>query len=262
MFIMKKSSVLDKSVIIIISAYLLLPLILTFIYSIFNEWTSILPSGFTLKYYIQVLNDPLFIASLLRSLIISFVPVLVCTITMILVMYVTTLYFPKLERIIEILCTIPYAIQGIIIAVGVLSLYSGVGGILSNRFILLVGTYCIIVLPYIYRGLRNSLHAIHVHTLIEAAVMLGCSKTKAFFLIVLPNMVSGIAVSMMISIAMIFADFVIVNIIGGSYFQTASMYLYKAMSISGQMTSSIIVILFITTLLISRIANYLENKSR
>ena len=156
---MKKSSILDKFFIIVISAYLLIPLILTFIYSIFNEWTSILPSGFTFKYYIQVLSDPLFIASLLRSLVISFIPVLVCTLAMILVMYVITLYFPKLERIIEVLCTIPYAIQGIIIAVGVLSLYSGVGGFISNRFILLVGTYCIIVLPYIYRGLKNSLHA-------------------------------------------------------------------------------------------------------
>ena len=116
---MKKSSILDKFFIIVISAYLLIPLILTFIYSIFNEWTSILPSGFTFKYYIQVLSDPLFIASLLRSLVISFIPVLVCTLAMILVMYVITLYFPKLERIIEVLCTIPYAIQGIIIEVGV-----------------------------------------------------------------------------------------------------------------------------------------------
>lgn len=55
---MKKSSILDKFFIIVISAYLLIPLILTFIYSIFNEWTSILPSGFTFKYYIQVLSDP------------------------------------------------------------------------------------------------------------------------------------------------------------------------------------------------------------
>jgi len=259
---MKKNILLDKVIMLFISIYLLLPLILTFIYSIFNEWTSILPSGFTLKYYIQVLTDPLFIASLLRSLIISFIPVLVCTLAMILVFYVTTLYFPKLERIIEILCTIPYSIQGIIIAVGVLSLYSGIGGMLSNRFLLLVGTYCIIILPYVYRGLKNSLNAIHVHTLIEAGQMLGCSKPKAFFSIILPNMLSGIVVSMMISISMIFADFVIVNIIGGSYFQTASMYLYKAMSKSGQITSAIIVVLFMTTLLISKIVTNIENKTK
>lgn len=258
---MKKRNVLNILILIFVAAFLLLPLILTFIYSIFTEWTHILPTGFTFKYYMEIFGDQLFLASLLRSLIISLVPVLVCTAVMILVFYVIVLYFPSLERIIETLCTIPYAIQGIIIAVGVISLYSGVGGILGNRFVLLIGTYCIIILPYVYRGLKNSMNAIHVHTLIEAAQMLGCGQTRAFFQVVLPNIKSGIIVSMMISIAMIFADFVIVNIIGGSYFQTASMYLYKAMSKSGQTTSAIIVVLFITTLIISIIISILEKKS-
>ena len=66
---MRKSSILYKGIIIVIATYLLIPLILTFIYSVFNEWTSILPSGFTFKYYEQILSDPLFIASLLRSLV-------------------------------------------------------------------------------------------------------------------------------------------------------------------------------------------------
>lgn len=258
---MKKKNILNTFIIIFISIYLLFPLVLTFIYSTFNEWTGILPTGFTFQYYIDIFQDSLFIASLLRSLFIAFISVFICTIVMILVLYVTTLYLPKLERIVETLCTIPYAIQGIIIAVGVLSLYSGMDGLLGNRLVLLIGTYCIVVLPYIYRGLKNSLNSVSVHTLIEAAVMLGCSQTKAFFKVVLPNIKSGIVVSMMISIAMIFADFAIVNIIGGSYFQTASMYLYKAMSKSGQITSAIIVVLFLTTLAISFVVSKLEKKT-
>ena len=258
---MKKKNIFNNTIIIIISLYLLIPLFLTFIYSVYTEWTGVLPSGFTFKFYLDILSDSHFLMALFRSLAISIVSVILCTLIIILLLFSITLYFPKLEKIVEILCTIPYSIQGIIIAVGVISLYSGVGGIFSNRILLLIGTYSIIILPYIFRGLKNSLNAINVHTLIEASEMLGCSKMKAFFLIVLPNMKSGIMSSMMISIAMIFSDFVIVNTIAGSYYQTASIYLYKAMSKSGQMTSAIIVILFLTTLVISMVATYIEDKT-
>lgn len=259
---MKKKSISSYIIIFIISLYLIIPLALTFFYSSFNEWTSILPKDFTLKYYADIFSDPLFLLSLLRSLFIAIFPVIICTIIMILVLYVTTLYCPQLERIIETLCTIPYAIQGVILAVGILSLYSGMPGLLSNRFFLLVGAYCIIVLPYVYRGLKNSLNTINVKYLVEAALMLGCSKFKAFIKIILPNMMSGIMVSMMLSISMTFADFVIVNIIGGSYYQTASIYLYNTMNKSGQTASAIIVVLFLTTLLLSSTVLLIEGQSK
>lgn len=258
---MKKKNIANNLILTIISFYLVIPLLLTFLYSAFNEWTGILPTNFTLKYYIEIFSDPVFLESLGRSLFISIFPVVICTVSMILVLYVTTLYCPKLEKVVENLCTIPYAIQGVILAVGIISLYSGIEGPLSNRFVLLVGAYCIVVLPYVYRGLKNSLNTIHVKYLIEAAQMLGASKFYAFIKIILPNMVSGIIVSMMLSLSIIFGDFVIVNIIGGSYYQTASIYLYKVMSKSGQMTSAVIVILFLTTLLLSTIVLVLEKKS-
>ena len=44
-----KSKSGGKFVIALIIAYLLLPLALTLIYSLFTEWMDILPSGFTLR---------------------------------------------------------------------------------------------------------------------------------------------------------------------------------------------------------------------
>lgn len=258
---MKKRYTLDYIIIFLISLYLIVPLALTFMYSSFHEWSGVLPHGFTLEYYVAIFTDPLFLTSLLRSLFISIFPVIVCNILMILVLYVTTLYCPKLEKYIEILCNIPYAISGVILAVGILSLYSGLPGILSNRLVLLVGSYCIIILPYVYRGLKNGLNTINVKYLVEAALMLGCSKFKAFIKVILPNMLSGIVVSMMLSISMIFADFVIVNIIGGSYYQTSSIYLYDAMNKSGQTASAVIVVLFLTTLILSTAVVIMQNKS-
>lgn len=256
-----KTRLWDGLILLIIASFLIIPLALTFLYSVFTEWMDILPTGFTLSFYSEIFSDGAFINSLLRSIVISFVPVLICTIAILLVLYVITLYMPKLEKYVEILCNIPYAIQGVILAVGVISLYSGRPGFLSNRIFLLVGAYCIIILPYTYRGLKNTIGALNVRCVIEAAQVLGCSKIHAFFAIVIPQMKRGIISTMMLAFTMLFADFVVVNMIAGSAFRTAGIYLYQTMSKSGQLSSAIIVILFITTFIISTLTLMIQNKA-
>ncbi|MDY5110119.1 ABC transporter permease subunit [Faecalicoccus pleomorphus] len=256
-----KTHLWDGLILFLVAAFLILPLALTFFYSVFTEWMDILPTGFTLSFYAGIFSDGAFINSLLRSIVISIVPVVICTIAILLVLYVITLYVPKLEKYIEILCNIPYAIQGVILAAGIISLYSGKLGFLSNRIFLLVGAYCIIILPYVFRGLKNMIGALNVRCVIEAAQVLGCSKLHAFFTIVIPQMKRGIISTMMLAFTMIFADFVVVNMIAGSAFRTAGIYLYQTMSKSGQTSSAIIVILFITTLLISTLTLMIQNKA-
>ena len=250
-----KTHLWDGLILFLVAAFLVLPLALTFFYSVFTEWMDILPTGFTLNFYAGIFSDGAFINSLLRSIVISIVPVVICTIAILLVLYVITLYVPKLEKYIEILCNIPYAIQGVILAAGIISLYSGKPGFLSNRIFLLVGAYCIIILPYVFRGLKNMIGALNVRCVIEAAQVLGCSKLHAFFTIVIPQMKRGIISTMMLAFTMIFADFVVVNMIAGSAFRTAGIYLYQTMSKSGQTSSAI------TTLLISTLTLMIQNKA-
>ena len=256
-----KTHLWDGLILFIIAAFLVVPLALTFLYSIFTAWTDILPTGFTLSFYTRIFTDGSFINSLLRSLIISFVPVCICSFSILLVLYVMTLYMPKLEKYIEILCNIPYAIQGVILAVGIISLYSGKPGFLSNRLFLLVGAYCIIILPYTFRGLKNTISALNVKCVVEAAQVLGCSQLRAFFTIIIPQIKNGIISTMMLAFTMLFADFVVVNMIAGSAFRTAGIYLYQTMSKSGQLSSAIIVILFITTFVISTFTLMIQNKA-
>ncbi|WP_294578453.1 ABC transporter permease [uncultured Thomasclavelia sp.] len=256
-----KTRFFDGLILFLIAAFLIIPLALTFFYSVFTEWMDIFPTGFTLNFYSNIFSDGAFINSLLRSIVISFVPVVICTIAILLVLYVMTLYMPKLEKYIEILCNIPYSIQGVILAVGIISLYSGRPGFLSNRLFLLVGAYCIIILPYTYRGLKNTISALNIKCIVEAAQVLGCSQLRAFFKIVIPQMKRGIISTMMLAFTMLFADFVVVNMIAGSAFRTAGIYLYQTMSKSGQLSSAIIVILFVTTLVISTLTLVIQNKA-
>lgn len=250
----------DNISLIVISVFLILPLALTFLYSVFTAWMDILPSGFTLSFYSNIITDGTFIQSLIRSLIISFIPVCICSLAILLLLYVITLYMPKLEKYVEILCNIPYAIQGVILAVGIISLYSGKPYFLSNRLFLLVGAYCIVILPYTFRGLKNTIAALNVKCIVEAAQVLGCSQLRAFFFIIIPQMKNGIISTMLLAFTMLFADFAVVNMIAGSAFETAGIYLYQTLSKSGQLSSAIIVILFITTFIISTITLTIQNK--
>jgi putative spermidine/putrescine transport system permease protein len=256
---MKKSG-LSKVVIVVICSYLTIPLLLTFIYSIFTEWKDILPSGLTFKYYKEILSDSYFINSVIRTLMISAIPFVTCTAVVLLALYVIEVYHPEWDKYMQMLCNIPYALQGIILAVSVLSLYVSAPYPFSNRFVMIVLTYCIVILPYIYRGLKNSLDSINANRLIEAAQMLGATKFYAFFAVVVPNIISGISIVAMLSISIVFGDFAIVNIVGGSYYQTAQMYLYKKLFVSGQASSVIIVVMFGLTLILSAVVNLLNKR--
>lgn len=247
-------------IMVLISVYLIFPLALTFLYSIFEEWTGILPRGITFSYYIKLFSDTSFILSVFRTITASVLPVLISAAVILLVMYAVVVYMPGLDKYVQILCTIPYAIQGIILAVGILSMYSDAPGIFSNRMIMLICTYCVIILPYMYQGIRNNLAAVNAKQLIETAQMLGCCRLPAFFRIIVPNILPGITVSAMLSMSIIFGDFTVVNILGGNYYETAQIYLSNIMRKSGHMSSAVIMILFIVTMLISTAVFSAKNK--
>lgn len=248
--------------VVLMCFYLLLPLCATLIYSLSTEWMDVIPKGFTARYYGELFNDPIFWQAISRSVLMSFVPVILTAVILLLAMYSVTVYVPVWDKYLQIICTIPYAIQGVILPVSVISLYSGSSSPLSNRVVMLTLTYCIIILPYMYRGIKNSLLTVDAARLMEAAQVLGADKFYAFFCIVVPCMLSGVAISSMLSVAIIFGDFVIVNTIGGSYFYTAQMYLFKKMFISGQLTGAVIIVLFTVTLAISAVVFFLKPESK
>ena len=236
---------------------------MTFFYSIFRQWTDILPVGFTLEFYADIFTDRAFLIPLLRTLIISFVPVLICAVSVILAVYVTSIVHPRLEKIMQTLCTIPYALQGVILAISVLSLYSGVPAPFSNRVVLLTGTYCVVILPYMYRGILNNLISVDAKNLIAAAQIIGLSRFGAYIRVVVPNILKGVKISVMLSVSLLFGDFVIVNTIGGSYFVTAQVFLFKnLMRVSGQRASAFIIILFSVTMTISIIVFFSQKKNK
>ncbi len=257
---MKKKNTGSAVILILLLIWLLLPLAVSVIYSMFDKWTGIIPEQFNISYYVEIFKDPQFIAALGRTLLMCIVPIVITIVVVLLALFVTKVYFPKLEKYIQIICMIPYTIQGVILSVSILSMYVGSHTFLSNRLVMLFGAYCIIILPYIYQGIVNGMNAINMPMLIEAAQMLGASKLYAFFKIVVPNIISAVVVSSLLAVGVIFGDYVLVRNLTGTSFQNLQIYLYQAMKIDSRKSSTVFVLIMLVTFSVSAVVLYVQNR--
>lgn len=257
-----KTSLGAKIFLAVVGLYLLIPFAVTFIYSLFVEWTDILPSGFTLRNYIELFSNATFWTSIGRTLVLCLVSVVITIVLLLLAMYAVVAINRKLGNVMQFVCMIPYALQGVILSIGIISLYTGTGTILSNRMVMLFGAYTILVLPYIYQGIRNALNAIDAEMLIQAAEMLGCGRFRAYVQVVLPNIVSGILVSSLLAESIVFGDFVLANNIAGTNYQNIQVFLQANMDKSSGLSSAIVVVIFLVVGAVTALVLKLQSSAR
>ncbi len=258
---MKKKNGLSVLLIILILIWLLVPLAVSLIYSLFSNWTGIIPKGFSLDAYQSVLTDPQFLKALGQTILVCIVPILLTNVIVLLTLFTVTAYFPKLEKYVQIICMIPYTVQGVILSVSILSLYVGGSGFFASRLVMLMGAYCIIILPYTYQGIRNSMRAVNMPMLLDAAQMLGCSRIEAFFKVVVPNIMPGIIVSSLLAVGIIFGDYVLIRNLAGSTVTNVQMYLYQVMKADSRKSSATFILIMLVMFLITAVVLVLRSRS-
>lgn len=255
-----KTSFSAKITMTIIGIYLVFPVLATFVYSMFAKWDGILPEGFVVSHYSELFRDTAFLLSLGRTIILCIIPIAITVLAVLLALFAVTLFFPRLEKYMQLLCMIPYTLQGVILSVSILSLYAGVDSFLSNRVVMLIGAYCVIILPYVYQGIRNSMRAVNMPRLIEAAEICGASKLYAFFRVIVPNILTGIVVSCLLAQGIIFGDYVLIRNLTGSAFQNVQVFFFQTMKVSSQKSSAIFVIIMLVTFCIAALVLYVQNR--
>lgn len=257
----QKNGVLRKIAAILIILYLMLPLVMTLLYSLFRDFSGIIPRGFTLQFYRDVFFGAGSIMPVLgRTLLISFVPVVFTMAVLLLTVYANLVYFPKMDKVINLVTKIPYSIQGIILAIALIAIYGNSNTFLSNRILLLGLAYSVVISPYIYQGIMNALSTIDVMPILEAAEVLGTSKFYAFFRLVVPAVRSGLLATSLLSGGILFGDFVLVNILAGSYYETLAIRLNLVKAYSGSEAAVISVILFVIMSILSFSLSYLNQR--
>ena len=240
---------------IVISLLLLLlgtPVIATLLYSLSQHWgATILPDDLSLAWYVQLWQDKAFLMAFGRSMAVCLGTLLISTIIIVPAVFVVFYRFPWLERFMNVIILIPFAVPPVVTSVGLLNLYADGPIALTGTPWILVGCYFTIALPFMYRALANSLTFIQVRDLMDAAHLLGASTTHAFLCVILPNLRKGLMASLFLAFSFLLGDFVFANLLAGSHYETLQVYLYNMRQTSGHFTSAIVMSYFLFTLLLT-----------
>ncbi len=251
---MREGNIRHYLVVAVIVLFLLLPLVGTMLYALATNWqTTILPDSYTLAWFIKLFADPRFLPSLGRSCLISSIAILVNLATLIPTIFIIHVYLPRWDYLLRAIITIPFAIPGVILAVGLITIYSQEPVAIAGTIWILIGAYFVVILPFMYWAIKNSLNAINAVVLLDAAETMGAPAWKAFFLVILPNILKGVTHAAMISFSILLGEFVIANILAGGSYETVQVFLYGRMKESGHLSSAIVVVYYLMIFIVSAV---------
>ena len=98
-----------KLILISVASLLALPILATFLYSIASSWgATVLPDALSIKWYLQLWQDPRFLMAFGRSLIICFGTLLVSTLVILPMTFAVFYRFPKLKGLMDLLVILPF----------------------------------------------------------------------------------------------------------------------------------------------------------
>ena len=230
--------------------YMLIPIVATYLFSIAVRWDrTILPEGYTLDWYVQTARHPYFLITLKNSFTLAVYTVAANVVLVVPAAYIAHARLPQAKMPIDILTILPFGIPRVILALALVTLYTI--PVIARSPLLLVCACTVFSMPYMYRPVANSLEAIDLRTLNDAAMLQGANTRQILYYIVGPNIMNGIVSGCLLVFSAIFAEYTLARLITGARFKTLPVLLVEFTRRDGRVASSISVIAFTVALLLS-----------
>lgn len=214
----------DRVVLALVMLYLLVPLGATLAFGLTSG------KGIDLAPYSAILTDHDFVQTLTLSLELALATTVLTIALITPTAYWIRVRVPQAHPLMEFLVLVPFAVPAIVMAFGLVEVYStpdtltsilsvGLVPLLSSPEVnivntppLLVCTYVIIALPFVYRPIDNSLRAINTVTLMEAASSLGSGWLRTFLTIILPNILPGVISAALLTFSTVMGEFTLASL--------------------------------------------------
>lgn len=204
----------------------LLPLVLVGLWSVAERWAApqVLPQGYTLAHWQQLLADGSMVQAALNSLLIAVLVTALTAAVSIPTAWALAKFPLPAKRAIEIFILAPLIVPGVVVAVGVgevflqLDLMYTLAGVVLVQ---MVGT-----LPLMIRLMTAAFETLPVE-LLHAARSLGASPARAFQHVVLPLAVPGLLAGGLLSFVASFEEFDKSFVVGAPVVQTLPILLYQ-----------------------------------
>jgi putative spermidine/putrescine transport system permease protein len=230
--------------------YLTLPLFSTVAFSLATVWSrTILPEGYTLRWYRESLGDPQLLRGIQRSLSATAGALVLALALVVPALLWVHLRAPRYKRWLEFLAIVPWALPGVVLALAIIRTYIGPYNV--SRPLILVCVYALVSLPFVFRTIDASLSAVDLKTLTEAAQTLGAGWPTIARRVILPNIASGILSAALLVAALASGEYVLARLLGGTGWKTFALYQAEAQFTDGRVAAALAVVGFVFTWVIS-----------
>lgn len=249
---------LSNLFIILVYAFLFLPIIILIIYSFNSSKMNIMFDSFTLYWYKNLLSNTNLIEAFKNTFIIAIISTSMSTIIGTISAYGLFKYDFPLKKIINRLIYIPIVIPEIVLGISLLSIYTLMK--LELGMISIIISHIAFSIPFVIVSVSSSLD----DTIIsyeEAARDLGANNMTVFNKIILPNIMPGVISGATLAFTLSLDDVVISYFTAGPASNTLPLYIYSLIKvgITPDVNALSTIILFITFIILTI---YLLTKTR
>lgn len=239
-----------QATLMLAALYLILPLLATIAFSLATVWSrTIVPEGYTLQWYQEAMRDDRFWPTTLHTLQATVGAAIISPLLVTPALLAVHLRAPQWKTWLEFLSIVPWALPGVVLALAMIRAYISPFNV--NRPLLLVLTYVLLSLPFMFRAIDAALTAIDARTLVEAAQMLGADWLPIAGRILIPNIMPGILSGVLLIAALAAGEFALASLMVGSVWKTFPIYQAQSQGVDGRIASALAVIGLLYTLVIS-----------
>ena len=185
-------------------------------------------SGFTLKWYKMLFEDRLLLEALTNTLIIAVVTAIISTALGTMAAIGINAMNKKAKKAMLTATNLPMVNPEIVTGVSLMLLFVFFVKIFGGKslgMVSLIAAHITFCLPYVILNVLPKLRQMNPN-LYEAAQDLGCTPFKAFYKVVIPEIMPGITTGFIMSLTLSIDDFVISYFTSGTT-QTLPIYIYS-----------------------------------
>lgn len=227
----KKSSVISNIYVTLVFLFLYLPIGVMMLYSFNSSVSTYSFEGFSLHWYKEMFADSAAMQSLKNTVILALATAAVATVLGVLA---ALGLFSAKNRIYKSammnITNVPMMNPEIVTGIAMMLLFVFAGSLVNMSDVLgfwtLLIAHVTFALPYVILNVMPKLRQFDMH-IYEAAVDLGCKPAKAFFKVVLPEIMTGIITGCVMSFTLSLDDFIISYFTNGPSFQTLPIYIFS-----------------------------------
>jgi len=240
----------SQTVFIVTIIFLFMPLLVLFFYS-FNASTSMNWTGFSLRWYNQLLRSNELWRALRNSIIVAVSSAAAATVIGTLGAIGINWYRFKLRAYVQTISFLPMILPEIIIGVSLSIFFAGVG--IPLGLFTIFAAHTTFNLPFVFLMVMARLDEFDF-SIIEAAHDLGANEKQTLFKVTLPICMPGIISGLLTAITLSLEDFVITFFVAGPGSSTLPIFIYSAITRRGGITpiiSALSVVMIMGTVVLS-----------